>query len=95
MPWRKKTSFLRIVLERDEVSLFVQHDGMLNAVDPEEDTVNRAVYLILAELANLRKTPGGLESTSPRTARYKPRSNRAGIGCFLNRKGGFPWISDP
>ena len=51
----EKDDFLRIVLERDETRYFVQHDGMLNAVDPEEENVERAVYLILAELTNLRK----------------------------------------
>jgi proteasome lid subunit RPN8/RPN11 len=51
----EKDDFLKIVLEHDETRYFVQHDGMLNAVDPEEENLERAVYLILAELANLRK----------------------------------------
>ncbi len=51
----EKDDFLRIVLAHDETRYFVQHDGMLTAVDPEEENLERAVYLILAELANLRK----------------------------------------
>ena len=52
LPLADKDSFLRIVLEREETRYFVQHEGMLSAVDPEEENVERAVYLILAELAN-------------------------------------------
>jgi proteasome lid subunit RPN8/RPN11 len=50
-PLVEKGSFLRVVLERDETRYFVQHEGLLSAVDPEADRVDRAVYLILAELA--------------------------------------------
>ena len=49
---------MRVVLERDEVRYFVQHQGMLQAVDPEGDSVDRCVYLILAELASLKGHAG-------------------------------------
>jgi proteasome lid subunit RPN8/RPN11 len=49
-----KDDFLQIVLGSDETRYFVRHDGMVNAVDPEEEDLERAAYLILAEVANLR-----------------------------------------
>jgi hypothetical protein len=55
LPLAEKGDFLRLVMEHDEVRYFIQHDGMLSSVDPEEGTVDRAVYLILAELAGLKK----------------------------------------
>jgi hypothetical protein len=55
LPLAEKGGFLRIILEGEEVHYFVQHEGMLSAVDPEADSVDRAVYLILAELAGVRK----------------------------------------
>jgi len=55
VPLADKGSFLRIVLEREEVRYFVWHDGMFTTVDPEADTVSRGVYLILAELASVTK----------------------------------------
>jgi len=54
VPLADKGNFLRIVLERDEVRYFVQQEGLLSAVDPDADTVNRGVYLILAELASVK-----------------------------------------
>jgi proteasome lid subunit RPN8/RPN11 len=55
LPLADKGDFLQAVLARDDVCYFIQRDGMLSAVDPSEETVDRAVYLILAELAGLRK----------------------------------------
>jgi proteasome lid subunit RPN8/RPN11 len=55
LPLADKDNFLHIVLEREEVRYLVHQHGVLSAVDPEEDHVDRAVYLILAELAALKK----------------------------------------
>jgi proteasome lid subunit RPN8/RPN11 len=55
LPLAEKDSFLRIVLERAEVRYFMHKEGMVSAVDPEEEKVDRAVYLILAELASFKK----------------------------------------
>jgi hypothetical protein len=55
LPLAEKGSHVRIVLERDEVRYLVQHEGMLSAVDPEAESVDKAVYLILAELAGRRR----------------------------------------
>jgi proteasome lid subunit RPN8/RPN11 len=55
LPLAEKGSSLQVVLESDEVRFFVDHQGMVSAVDPDEEAVDRAVYLILAELAGLKK----------------------------------------
>lgn len=51
VPLAEKGSGLRLILEGSDVQYFVHQDGALHAVDPEEQAVDRAVYLILAELA--------------------------------------------
>jgi proteasome lid subunit RPN8/RPN11 len=55
IPLAEKESVLQVILERDEARYFVQHEGALSAVDPDEAHVDRAVYLILAELAGLKR----------------------------------------
>jgi hypothetical protein len=42
---------LRIVLQNDQARYYVEQGPLVSAVDPEEPSVERAVYLILAELA--------------------------------------------
>ena len=56
VPLAEKGAFVRIVMERGDVRYLVQSDGMISAVDPEEAAVDRAMYLILAELASLKKS---------------------------------------
>jgi proteasome lid subunit RPN8/RPN11 len=51
LPLAGPESGLRLILEREEVRYFVQHDGIVSAVDPDEAPLDRAVYLIMAELA--------------------------------------------
>lgn len=55
LPLAERGDFLRIVLDRQDVRYVVQHEGALSTVDPDEETVDRAVYLILAELAATKK----------------------------------------
>lgn len=55
LPLAERGDYLRIILERDDVRYVVHHDGILSTVDPEEEQVDRAVYLILAELAANKK----------------------------------------
>jgi proteasome lid subunit RPN8/RPN11 len=45
---------LRILLRRDEAQFFLDRDGELISIDPEEPELDRAVYLVLAELARQR-----------------------------------------
>ena len=42
---------LRVVLQNDEARYYVEQGSQVSAVDPEEPSLERAVYLILAELA--------------------------------------------
>ncbi|MBI3410052.1 MAG: Mov34/MPN/PAD-1 family protein [Planctomycetes bacterium] len=51
LPLAAPKSYLRIVLDGEEARFLVEEDGAVRAVDPEEEPVDRAVYLILAELA--------------------------------------------
>jgi proteasome lid subunit RPN8/RPN11 len=48
---------LRIWLRGDEVRLFLDRDGELSAIDAQESQLDRAVYLVLAELARQRHQP--------------------------------------
>ncbi len=57
MPLAEKGDLIRIELERDDVRYLVMHQGLLQTVDPEGDRVDRAVYLILAELAGMKAQP--------------------------------------
>jgi proteasome lid subunit RPN8/RPN11 len=52
LPLAEKGSHVRIIMERDDVRYVVQCQDMQSAVDPEAETVDRAVYLVLAELAS-------------------------------------------
>jgi proteasome lid subunit RPN8/RPN11 len=54
LPLAEKGDVIRVVLERDEVRYLVRQRGLLQTVDAEDDTVDRAVYLILAELAGMK-----------------------------------------
>ncbi len=54
VPLADPGDFLRVILERSEVRDIVQRQGLVSAVDPEEDRVDRAVSMILAELAGLQ-----------------------------------------
>ena len=65
VPLAEKRSFVRIVLEHEEERYFIEHQGILQAVDPEGDSVDRAVYLILAELASLKGRAGSHKQMSP------------------------------
>lgn len=56
VPLAEKGSFVQVVMERDDVQFLVHDGGMTSSVDPEEEAVDRAVYLILAELASLKKS---------------------------------------
>lgn len=42
---------LRVVLQNDEVRYYVEQGSQVSAVNPDEPSLERAVYLILAELA--------------------------------------------
>jgi hypothetical protein len=42
---------LRVVLEGDSARFYLLRDGDILEVDPKEERVDRAVYLVLAELA--------------------------------------------
>jgi proteasome lid subunit RPN8/RPN11 len=42
---------VQLLLHHDEVRLFLDRGGVLSAIDPEEPQIDRAVFLILAELA--------------------------------------------
>lgn len=57
MPLATPASSLRLVLDAEEVRYVVEQEGILSGVDPDETTLDRAVYLILAELARFRQ-PG-------------------------------------
>jgi proteasome lid subunit RPN8/RPN11 len=66
IPLAAKDSRLRIIMERGEVRYVLQDQGVMNAVDIEDDAVDRAVYLILAELAGISQQKGdfhGLQTT--------------------------------
>jgi hypothetical protein len=52
LPLAEKGGHVRIIMERDDVRYVVQSQSMQSAVDPEAETVDRAVYLVLAELAS-------------------------------------------
>lgn len=51
VPLAEASHLLRVVLEGKEVRYFWLRDGELLRVDPKEARVDRAVYLLLAELA--------------------------------------------
>jgi hypothetical protein len=51
LPLAEKGTSIRLMMEKSEVHYFVQQHGALSAVDPDEEAVDRAVYLIFAELA--------------------------------------------
>jgi len=55
LPLAEKGNTLQVVLDGENVHFFVDDQGMVSAVDPDEEAVDRAVYLILAELAGLKK----------------------------------------
>jgi proteasome lid subunit RPN8/RPN11 len=62
LPLATPGSGLRLLLDRAEVRYLLRQDGALSAVDPEEEPLDRAVYLILAELA--RTQPHARERAS-------------------------------
>jgi hypothetical protein len=45
---------LRILLHGDEVTFVLDKGGVLIAIDPQEPPLDRAVFLVLAELARQR-----------------------------------------
>lgn len=50
VPVAESEALLRVVLHPDRVEYYVERDGELTALDPQEPELDRAVYLILAEL---------------------------------------------
>ncbi len=48
-------SSLRILLQHEEARFFLDQGGELSVIDPEEAQLDRAVYLVLAEMARKRR----------------------------------------
>lgn len=56
LPLVEPESSLKLLLDGREAQYVVQQGGMLSSVDPEEARIDRAAYMILAELCGSRKT---------------------------------------
>lgn len=63
LPLQGRGNCLRMAITEEEVRYFVEQDGMISAVDPEEEPLDRAVYLILSELARPSVFSKGREVT--------------------------------
>lgn len=55
VPLTEPGSAIRVLLEGDEVRYYLLRGGELLVADPQEDRVDRGVYLLLAELAAQRE----------------------------------------
>lgn len=51
VPVAESDAMLRVVLHPDRVEFMIERDGEVTVIDPKEPELDRAVYLILAELA--------------------------------------------
>jgi len=51
LPLAEPNHAIRVLLEEKSMHYYLLRDGELLVVDPQEDRVDRGIYLLLAELA--------------------------------------------